>query len=555
MMCLAASAALLIALSGTAAGQGPPTGGPPGLAGKAAIPGPSATPPGNAAITGPSATPPGIASKEGTHAANARPLAITSPTTSTPVTVVATASAAPTTTAPAPATRATAGAPRAQRSPRKRAGPKTTRRRSAPAPAVAVRPPRARERPVAASTAAQPRTKPKDRGRAGAANPKPHKAGAPITRTITHSVRDIVHVFPTWAKLMIGALGALLLLAGAILGLTALRNRRLRRQRAVLLTQVGVLQQALLPAVPEQVGALAVSVAYRPAAGLAAGGDFYDVFELDRGRTAIILGDVSGHGHESLAPATFIRHMVRSYLEAGMPPRAALQLAGNVLDDQNGDEFATIVAAVHDPAAGTLSYAAAGHPAPVITGPAAFEPLEVACSPPAGCGYTTGLRQTTVALPPGSSVCFFTDGLIEARVGRGMFGRERLEFALDELAPDARAADVVDLVARATQRLRDDVAVCLIRTGPDATPATVRVEELEITWSDLQTDRLRRFFDACDVKPADAAAAITSAASHVGGLGSVLLRVRLANHRPGVDVVPVGSATTGADVVPVSRIR
>jgi hypothetical protein len=543
MMCLAASAAVFIALCCPAAGQGPPTGGPPGLAGNDAIPGPSATPP-------------GLASKEGTQAANARPLASsTTTTTSTPVGVVATASAVPTSAARAPATAATEGAPRAQRSPRKRAARKTTRRLSAPAPAVAGQPLRARQRPVAASTASPPRTKHKVAGRAEAASPKPHTAGEPITRTITRSVSDIVHVFPTWGKLLIGALGALLLLAGAILGLTALRSRRLQRQRAALLTQVGVLQQALLPAVPEQVGALAVSVAYRPAAGLAAGGDFYDVFELDRGRTAIILGDVSGHGHESLAPATFIRHMVRSYLEAGMPPRAALQLAGNVLDDQNGDEFATIVAAVHDPAAGTLSYAAAGHPAPVITGPAAFEPLTVACSPPAGCGYTTGLRQTTVALPPGSSVCFFTDGLVEARVGRGMFGRERLEFALDELPPDATAADVVDLVGRATQRLRDDVAVCLIRTGPDATLATVRVEELEITWSDLQTERLHRFFDACDVRPADAAAAIKAAAPHVAGLGSVLLRVRLASHRPGVDVVPVGSATTGADVVSVSRIR
>jgi len=354
---------------------------------------------------------------------------------------------------------------------------------------------------------------------------------------------------------LIGALLSLLLAAAAVLGFTALRNRRLRRDREDLLAQVGVLQQALLPAVPAQVGALPVSVAYRPAAGLAAGGDFYDVFELDGGRTAIILGDVSGHGHESLGAATFIRHMVRSYLEAGMPPRAALQLAGNVLDEQRGDDFATIVAAVHDPAAGTLSYASAGHPAPIVTGPAAFEPLSVACSPPAGCGHTTGLRQTTVALPPGSTVCFFTDGLVEARVGRGMFGRERLEFAVEELPDGSTAADVIDRVGRATQRLRDDVAVCLIRTGDDAPAGTVRVEELEVTWSDLRTERLQRFFEACGVRAGDAAAAVRAASPHLAGLGSVLLRVRMAKLRPGVDVVPVAPATGGADVVPVRRGR
>jgi Stage II sporulation protein E (SpoIIE) len=543
MMYLAAWAAALILLCTPAAGQGPPSGGPPGMAGSGDLPGAPATPP-------------GLASQANAQATNARPLTTTVTTTATtPVAFVATTAAQPVAAASTQTTTATRAAGRAQPPRRKPAARKMPPPRSVAAPVVMVQRTRARPRPVAVRRAAQPQTKHTVSGRARAAKPESAPPREPITRTITRSVRDIVHVFPAWAKLLIGALGALLLLAGGILGLTALRNRRLERQRAELLAQVGVLQQALLPAVPEHVGALAVSVAYRPAAGLAAGGDFYDAFELDRGRTAIILGDVSGHGHESLAPATFIRHMVRSYLEAGMPPRAALQLAGNVLDDQSGDDFATIVAAVHDPAAGTLSYATAGHPPPIITGPAAFEPLTVACSPPAGCGYTTGLRQTTVALPPGSAVCFFTDGLIEARVGRRVFGRERLAFALDELPPDAKAADVVDLVGRATQRLRDDVAVCLIRTGPEATPGTVRVEELEVTWSDLHTERLRRFFEACDVRPVDAAAAIKAASPHLAGLQSVLMRVRLAHHRSGVDVVPVGSATTGAEVVPVNRTR
>jgi serine phosphatase RsbU (regulator of sigma subunit) len=365
---------------------------------------------------------------------------------------------------------------------------------------------------------------------------------AAITHTVTRTVHDIVEVFPAWAKAVIAGLAGLLLLAAALVGAIAFRNRRLRRQQAALIEDVDVLQKALVPVVPESVGQLGISVAHRPAEGVAAGGDFYDVFALERGCVGIIVGDVAGHGREALGPAASVRHMVRSYMEAGLTPRAALQLAGNVLDDQDHDNFATVVAGVHDPQAGTLSYATAGHPPPIVRGPATYEPLIAASSPPAGSGLTTGLRQTTVALPRGSTVCFFTDGLSEARTDSGQFGRERLERALDDLGDEASADELVDEVARRTEGLSDDVAVCLVRTETGASATAVRVEEIEVTLSDLNSVRLQRFLDACGIERAEAEFAIRAAGSRVAGLTSVLLRVRLTEDRTGIDVVPVESA-------------
>lgn len=387
----------------------------------------------------------------------------------------------------------------------------------------------------------------------------PHKAAPPsplpFVGPVTRTVREIVEVLPAWTRALLAALGALLLMA-ALLAVTAgLRTRRLRGQRAALLAEVGVLQDALFPEVPARVGGLGVSVAYRPADGGGGGGDFYDVFALDRGATGIIIGDVAGHGSESLRPATFIRHLVRSYMEAGMNPRAAIQLAGNVLDDQQRDDFATLVAAVYDASAGTLSYASAGHPAPVVSGPAWHEPLTAASSPPAGAGATTGLRQTTVALPPGSTVCFFTDGVTEARIGDGVFGRDRLERTVDALPVDATAGDLVEQVAAQSDRVGDDIAICLIRPEGAAAAGTVRVEEIEVTLSDLRTTRLRRFLDASGVAAAEATAALDAARPHLLGYGSALLRVRLADGRSGVDVVPVASPAPGADVAPVVSLH
>jgi hypothetical protein len=91
------------------------------------------------------------------------------------------------------------------------------------------------------------------------------------------------------------------------------RARSLAGQRAALLSDVGVLQAALLPAVPGNLGELDVTVAYRPAQGLAAGGDFLDVFSLSSERT-VIIGDVSGHGRESLIQAALVRYTLRTLM-------------------------------------------------------------------------------------------------------------------------------------------------------------------------------------------------------------------------------------------------
>jgi hypothetical protein len=388
-----------------------------------------------------------------------------------------------------------------------------------------------------------------------AAPAKPPRDRGPVTvvtRTVTNTVRDIAEVIPAWAKALIAALAALLAVAAALILFGAIRARRLRAQRAALAADVGVLQGALLPDVPAAVGALAVSVAYRPAEGLAAGGDFYDVFPLDNGRVGIIVGDVSGHGRESLRSATFTRHMVRSYLEAGLAPRNALQLAGRVVDEHDDEEFATVLAAIHDPNAGTLSYASAGHPPPIVQGPLEHQPLIVASAPPIGVDEPTGLRQTTIPFPPGSAMCLFTDGLFEGRSGHGMYGRRRLDEVVKELGPEATAPELVERVVEDSDGIRDDIAVCMIRVeGGAAGASTVRVEELEVGASELTSPRLRRFLTACGVEPEAIDEVLRSARRHADG-GRVVLRVRRADDRSGVDVLPVVPETEGA---PVALLR
>jgi hypothetical protein len=344
-------------------------------------------------------------------------------------------------------------------------------------------------------------------------------------------------VVPQSVKMALAALAGLTVLLAAGSLLAALRARRFDRQRAGLLEDVGLLQRALLPPVPPAVGAVFTSVAYRPADGPGAGGDFYDTVPLPEGRSGFLLGDVSGHGRAALERTAFVRYTVRAYLEAGLEPRIALQLAGRVVDGKMGGDFATVVAAVHDPATGTLTYASAGHPPPLVIGPSEHEPVTSAASPPLGVGERTGLRQSVVPLPPGSMACLFTDGLIEARTEDGLLGRERLCELLEELGLAATAPELLDLVADEASSVPDDMAACVLSPTAGVTAGRFRTEQLEVPAADLHGPLPARFLADCGVPEEEAERALDEARAQAGRHKGAVLQVVLGNRRT-VEVLP-----------------
>jgi hypothetical protein len=283
-----------------------------------------------------------------------------------------------------------------------------------------------------------------------------------------------------------------------------------------------------------------VSVAYRPAEGPAAGGDFYDVFELDEDRTAIIVGDVCGHGRQALAVTALMRYTLRAYLGAGFEPRVALQVAGRTIEGAPDSELTTVVLAVYNASAGTLTYACAGHEPPIVLGPAAHDPVTVSSAPPLGGFMATGHRQTTVPLPPGAAACFFTDGLVEARLGEQMMGRERLTELVTELAPDEGAQLLLDRLAAAADRAPDDMAACLVRARGDAVEArATRIEELESDAEELADgERVMHFLMACGIPETSARETLGAAQAKGAEFGGTVLRVHAAGKGGRVEILP-----------------
>ena len=414
----------------------------------------------------------------------------------------------------------TTGKSRANRQRRSGSRDAPARRTRAAAPARA----RAGDSPVADSRRAAKRRAPKAVPDKGAQNP--------VVRTI----EKIVAVVPTVVWIALGVLLALSTALGVRTFVERRRARELDRDRQRLIRDISALERALLPAVPEMLGALAVSVAHRASEGPAAGGDFYDVFELPGERVAILVGDISGHGPEALERTNSVRACVRERLEAGLSPRAALECAGRSPWLESDAKFATAVVAVHDPADGTLTYATAGHPAPIVVGRGAHEPIITGSSPPIGTGLRTGLRETRIPIPAGTAACLFTDGLLEARVSDDLMGREELTRFVDELGPEQYADSLLAQVIAVADEVPDDMAVCVLRPVADAETAGQRMETLMVDSEDIELGLAERFLEACEVPAYQVETCREALSAATAASGGAVLEVTIDESGPHVCV-------------------
>ena len=226
-----------------------------------------------------------------------------------------------------------------------------------------------------------------------------------------------------------------------------------------------------------------------------------------------------------------MRFTLRAYMEAGLSPRGAVQTAGAVLDHQLGGSFATVVAATYNPRTRMLVYASAGHPPPLMIGEdkRVLEPITTSSAPPIGVGRPTGTRQSIVSVPGRALICFYTDGVTEARLASELFGPTRLAKVLSELGPSVSAAEVLDRVSEQVDRRPDDMAACLLSLEGDSQPPQALREELELDRESAGSERTERFLLACGLPPGEVSAVVQAARAEVAEAGSLVVEL----HREG----------------------
>jgi PAS domain S-box-containing protein len=176
------------------------------------------------------------------------------------------------------------------------------------------------------------------------------------------------------------------------------------------------LQRSLLPRAGFAVDHLRIATFYRPGQeGTEVGGDWYDVIDLAGGRTALVMGDVMGHGIHAAVVMGQLRTAVRAYARIGMPAKVVMESVDKLMLELFPDQIATCLYAEFDPRSLTAQLLAAGHVPPLVRGrDGRTRRLEVPSHPPFGLGRKFP-EPAMVELQPGEVLVLYTDGLVERR--------------------------------------------------------------------------------------------------------------------------------------------
>ena len=215
------------------------------------------------------------------------------------------------------------------------------------------------------------------------------------------------------------------------LALAGVLVARLFERQLVLVRELDELEavrDALRPAVLAPRPALELASHYVPAQQ-GVGGDFFLAVEGPRGSTVLAVGDVVGKGVTAARRAVFVRTSLVTSAPFEDDPARLLRLANAALIDRAGTsvDYVTAVCVVHRPADGTLAWAIAGHPPPLLLDDGS--PLDaVGAGQPLGLEVELEVASTTAPLAADGGVLLYSDGILDARDGSAQrFGEERLQ--------------------------------------------------------------------------------------------------------------------------------
>lgn len=206
------------------------------------------------------------------------------------------------------------------------------------------------------------------------------------------------------------------------------------------------------------------------------GGDFYDFFLVDHDHLCMVIADVSGKGIPAALFMMIARIMIKTRIQSGETPGAALEHVNQqLLEGNDAGMFVTVWLAVFDIRTGDGLAVNAGHEHPALRrSGGAYELVKYRHSPAVAAIEDIPFRQHTFHLNPGDSLFVYTDGVPEAtNRDNVLFGTDRMLVALNRrsgASPRETLDDVTDGILDFTEDAEqfDDITMlCFSYYGPE----------------------------------------------------------------------------------------
>jgi sigma-B regulation protein RsbU (phosphoserine phosphatase) len=243
--------------------------------------------------------------------------------------------------------------------------------------------------------------------------------------------------------------------------------KRQERQHERDLAMAREVQLRLLPHEAPSHPHAEMAVRFLPARSI--GGDLYDFVDYGPGRTAIVLGDVSGKAAPAALFAALVSGIMRSAAQHRPEPAEMLKLLNDALQERKLDsQYVTLLFALWNDENQSLQVANSGAVQPVFC--RAGESLTVAAE-----GFPLGLfpdvtyDELNLTAQPGDAIVFVSDGILDAENEmEEMYGQERMSSLLCASRGIA-AQEIADVILADVSRFQgsnerfDDETIIVLR--------------------------------------------------------------------------------------------
>jgi sigma-B regulation protein RsbU (phosphoserine phosphatase) len=254
----------------------------------------------------------------------------------------------------------------------------------------------------------------------------------------------------------------------------AIENARLyqavKRQELQLERDIAMAREVQLRLLPREAPShphAEMAVRFLPARSI--GGDLYDFVDYGPGRTAIVLGDVSGKAAPAALFAALVSGIMRSAAQHQPGPAQMLKLLNDALQERKLDsQYVTLLFALWNDETQSLQVANSGAVQPVFC--RAGESLTIAAE-----GFPLGLfpdvtyDELNVTVQLGDAIVFVSDGILDAENEKEeMYGQERLAGLLCSIRGLA-AQEIADEILADVSRFQgskdrfDDETIIVLR--------------------------------------------------------------------------------------------